>query len=97
MTQVLVQVVTEEDREIGWGSNLAERLDERLDDVRRAVALGAAAVSGSVQEISDVPGWRLGEVVAKFGVTLTAEAGAILTKGSVGATFEVTLTYRREP
>jgi Trypsin-co-occurring domain 1 len=94
--QVLVQVVVEEGREIGWGSNLAERLDERLDDIRRAMVSGARAVSASLDGLPKTEGWKLGEVSASFGVTLTAEAGVVLSKASAGATFDVTLTYRKE-
>ena len=94
--EVLVQVVVADDREIGWGSNIAERLDGRLDDVRQAIASGAKAVADSVPTLASAQGWKLSEVSAAFGVTLTAEAGALLSKASAGATFEVTVIYRRD-
>jgi hypothetical protein len=37
-------------------------------------------------------GWRLGEVSALFGITLTAETGMIVTTASTGAAFEVSVT-----
>ena len=94
---VLVQVVeVEEGREIGWGSNLAEQLEERLEDVRTAITAGAKAIADSLGGLPAAHGWRLGEVSASFGVTLSAEAGiAILSKASAGATFEVTVTYQQ--
>jgi hypothetical protein len=82
-------------REIGWGTNVAEQLESRLDDIRRAIASGTMAVAGSLDSLHSVPDWRLDNVSASFGVTLTAEAGALLTKAAAGATFEVTVTYKR--
>lgn len=95
--RVLVQVVpVDEGREIGWGSNVAEQLGDRAEDIRRAIAVGAETVADSLAGLPGTEGWRLGEVSASFGVTLTAESGVILSKASAGATFEVTLTYQRE-
>jgi hypothetical protein len=93
---VLVQVeALEAGREIAFGANLAEQLGDRLDDIRRAIRSGTKAVADSVGDLPDARGWRLGEVSASFGVTLTAEAGVILSKASAGATFEVTVKYER--
>jgi hypothetical protein len=50
-----------------------------------------------IQVVPGVQGWRLDNVSASFGVTLTAEAGALLSKASAGATFDVTVTYKRAP
>jgi hypothetical protein len=96
---VLVQVVpgAAAGREIGWGTNVAERLDSRLDDIRRAIASGATAVAESLGTLPGATGWQLDNVTASFGITLTAEAGALLSKASAGATFDVTVTYKHEP
>ena len=96
--QVLVQVVpVEQGREIGWGGdNVAEQLENRTEDIRRAIAAGSKAVADSLHGLRGVQGWQLGEVSASFGVTLTAEVGAILSKASAEATFEVTVTYQRD-
>jgi hypothetical protein len=92
----LVQVVpVEADREIGWGSNLAAALEDRLADVREAVVSGARAVADSLPGLPAAEGWRLGEVSGSFGICLTAEGGVILTKASAAATFEVTVTFQR--
>jgi hypothetical protein len=97
--QILVQVVPEVavGREISWGSSAAERLEERLDDVRRAIEAGASAVSKSLGALPAATNWRLEEVSATFGVTLTAEAGVLLSKASAGATFEIAVKYERVP
>ena len=97
--EVLIQVVpgAAAGREIGWGTNVAERLESRLDDIRRAIASGATAVAESLGGLPGAQGWSLDNVSASFGVTLTAEAGALLSKASAGATFDVTVTYKRAP
>jgi hypothetical protein len=94
--EVLIQVVpgAAAGREIGWGTNVAERLESRLEDIRRAIASGATAVAESLGGLPGAQGWRLDNVSASFGVTLTAEAGALLSKASAGATFDVTVTYK---
>jgi hypothetical protein len=95
--KVLVQVVpVDEGREIGWGESTAEQLRNRLEDIRLAVKEGAKAVADSLEGLPDAKGWRLGEVSAKFGVTLTAQAGVILSSASVGATFEVTVLFKHD-
>jgi Trypsin-co-occurring domain 1 len=93
---VLVQVVpVGAGTEIGWGANVAERLTDRLDDLRAAVSTGASAVAASLPELPRAKGWELSKVTASFGVTLTAEAGALLSKMSAGATLDVSVTYQR--
>ena len=96
--KVLVQVVPldEARQQISWGESTAERLHNRLEDIRSAIAEGAKAVADSLEGLPGAKGWRLEEVSASFGVTLTAEAGVILSKASAGATFEVTVLYRRD-
>src|SRR4051812_30151663 len=99
MGEILVQVIpaAQAGEEIGFNrANIAERLDQRLDDVRAAVASGTEAVAASLPGLPDLCGWHIGEVSAAFGIALTAEAGALVTKASVGATFEVTVKFTRE-
>jgi hypothetical protein len=96
--KILVQVVPlEATGEISWGSGVTDQLERRLDDIRGAIAAGAKAVAGSLGSLPAAKGWRLGEVEASFAITLTAEAGVILSKASAGATFEVKVLYTREP
>jgi Trypsin-co-occurring domain 1 len=95
--KVLVQVVPiDEGREIGWGESTAEQLRNRLEDVQLAIKEGAKAVAESLEGLPSAKGWQLGEVSAKFGVTLTAQAGVILSSASAGATFEVTVLFKRD-
>lgn len=96
---VLVQVIPldEERQQIGWGESIAEQLQGRLKDIRNAISEGAKAVADSLEDLPGAKGWQLGEVSAKFGVTLTAETGVILSTASAGATFEVTILFKRDP
>lgn len=94
---VLVEVLADVDdqRQINWGANVAERLEGRIDDIRRAVMNGTAAIAESLPAVPVAEGWRLSEVSASFGVSLTAEAGVIISKAEAGATFEVSVAFKR--
>lgn len=94
---VWVQVVAlDSQRQITWGSDVAQRLQERIGDIREAVTAGAATVASSLRSLDSPAGWELDEVSASFGIALTAEAGVLLTKASGEATFEVSITFRRK-
>ena len=96
--RVFVQVVDMDvaaGREITFGKSLAERLGDRQDDIRGAIEAGSQTVAKSIESLPSPPGWRLGEVSASFGITLTAEAGVIMSKASAGATLEVSVKFTR--
>lgn len=95
---VFIQVVPidEERQQIGWGESTVERLRNRLEDIRNAISEGAKAVADSLEGLPGAKGWQLSEVSANFGVTLTAAAGVILSSASSGATFEVTVLFKRD-
>jgi hypothetical protein len=96
--QVWVQVIDADmaaDREITLSKSLAERLGDRQDDIRAAIGAGSETVAKSLKTLPSPKGWRLGEVSASFGITLTAEAGVIVSKASAAATFEVSVTFTR--
>jgi hypothetical protein len=94
--KVWVQVVPlDSQRQITWGSDVAQRLQERIGDVQNAITTGAATVASSLNSLDAPTGWKLDEICASFGIALTAEAGVLLTKASGEATFEVSVTFRR--
>jgi len=96
-TSVSVQVVPlSEGRQISWGSSRLQSLADRADDIRSSILEGGRAISDALPEIPSAAGWRAKEVSGSFGITLTAEAGVILSKASAEATFEVTVTFERE-
>ncbi|ONI92337.1 hypothetical protein ALI22I_04600 [Saccharothrix sp. ALI-22-I] len=93
---VLVQVVdVQAGREIAWGSNAAARLGDRVDEIRKAIVAGTRAVSAGLSDLSVAEEWEVGEVSATFGITLTAEAGVLLSRAGAEATFEVSVTFQR--
>lgn len=95
---VMIGVVELSDgRTISWAGNRAERLVDRLPDVRAAVSAAVASVGVELAAVPVSPGWQLDEVSAAFAVTLTAEAGVILGKTGGQASFEVTVSLRRQP
>ena len=94
--RVYVQVVpVEAGREIGWGSNLVQQLEERRESIKEAIVAGSSTVAESLAQLRPPTNWEIKEVGASFGITLTAEAGVILSKASAEATFEVTVTFAR--
>jgi hypothetical protein len=96
--QVWVQVMDVDvasGREITFRKNLAEELASREDDIRAAIQAGSTSVANSLKSLKSPEGWGLREVEAKFGITLTAEAGVILTKASAEATLEVSVKFTR--
>ncbi len=95
--QVVVQVVALDDggRQIGWGSNVAETLTSRLEDVRAAIVSGAGAIAEGLPGLPAALGWQVKEVTGTFGLSLAAEAGVIISKASTEATFEVSVTFER--
>jgi hypothetical protein len=51
-------------------------LANRRSEIEGAVALAAEIIQSSASAAPAESGWRVKEVEAKFGLTLTAEAGA---------------------
>jgi hypothetical protein len=96
--RVFVQVIDVDvvaDREITFGRSLAAGLAGWQDDIRGAIEAGSQTVAKSIEALPSPEGWRLRELSASFGITLTAEAGVIVSKASAGATFEVSVKFTR--
>jgi hypothetical protein len=82
-------------RQIGPKSRTTALLKDRHDDIEAAVAEASAVLQASAAKLGDDSPWRIRTMEAKFGLTLTAEAGVILSKVSAEASFEVTITIER--
>jgi hypothetical protein len=82
-------------RQISSAGRATELLLRRADDIKSAVAEISAIVQAGAGNIDEVEGWRVSKLEATFGLTLTAESGVIVAKGSAQAVFEVTLTIDR--
>jgi hypothetical protein len=72
------------DRKITFGKRVAEALGDWRDDIRGAIEVGSQAVAESLKSLLSPEGWRLEEVSASFGITLTAKASVIVSKGLGG-------------
>lgn len=78
-------------------SNVSKRSEEatgdkRLDDVLLRIRKVAEAVSEQLRELSS-SSLAPSETEVEFGVSVTAEAGAVVVKGSAEATFNVRMTW----
>ncbi|TAL03300.1 MAG: hypothetical protein EPO08_04470 [Rhodospirillaceae bacterium] len=63
---------------------------EALDQVSAMIESSCAAF---VDRIGKLPAKKPSEIAIEFGVDVKAEAGIILTKGSLGANFKVSLKW----
>lgn len=70
-------------------------LSERRDEIQAAIREAVDVVRAPLADESATGGWQVSSVEATFGITLSAEAGVILARGSAEASFEVTLTIER--
>lgn len=83
-------------RQIGPKNRTTALLRDRHDDIEAAVSEAAGVLRESVSKLAvETDGWRVKSVEAKFGLTLTAEAGVVLTRASAEASFEVTIAVER--
>lgn len=83
-------------RQIARGVDPAQTLESRTEDVRRGMKAGSTAICEGIGGLAEPDGWALETIEAKFGLTLGAEGSVIVSKASIEACFEVTLTYSRD-
>ncbi|WBB91417.1 CU044_2847 family protein [Verrucosispora sp. WMMC514] len=93
---VLVRVVdVTAGRAIGRAS-VVDKLQDRIAELRAGMLAGARAVSADLDQLPERQHWQVSELSATFGVTLTADAGVVLSRAGAEATFEVTVTFTRK-
>jgi Trypsin-co-occurring domain 1 len=90
-----VQLDPSGSRQIGTKNRTAALLRDRRDDIEAAVREASTIVQESVSKSEDTQGWQVSRLEARFGLTLTAEAGVIVSRASAEASFEVTITVER--
>ena len=83
-------------RQISSRLRATDLLQERRGDIEAAIAEAGSIVQASLREEDPSQNWGVTTIEATFGLTLTAEAGVILSKASAEASFEVTLTLERK-
>jgi hypothetical protein len=82
-------------RQISSRHRTTAMLRDRRGDIEAAVREACEIVQESAAKIDERHGWRVGSLEAKFGLTLAAEAGVIVSRASAEAAFEVTVTIER--
>jgi hypothetical protein len=93
-------IVVEVEEEPGPGTvrasrpgEVAERAQESFESALGSVRSAAEAMLDKLSELSERPD----EVSVKFGVKLSAQAGAFIASTDAKANFVVTLTWARKP
>jgi hypothetical protein len=90
-----VQLESGGTRQISSRRRATALLEERRADIEAAVREACEIVQNSVAKVDPKEGWQLKTLEAKFGLTLVAEAGVIVSRASAEASFEVTVTIER--
>lgn len=99
-SQILVWVQPDPEDEGAVGVPRVEDFGERARDLGQGLGEIASdlreQLDASLEE-GDSGGWGLDEVQLSFSLDLRATAGVLVAKGSAGAGFEATVTWRRRP
>ncbi len=97
-TEVRVETVPLDpsgNRQIGAKRYGTALLRDRKADIEAAVHEAVAIMQESAANSADAPGWHVRSLEAKFGITLTGEAGVLVSRASVEASFEITISIER--
>lgn len=82
-------------RQIGIKSRSTTPLSERTEEIEEAILQASSMIQTAAAKAVDSGDWRVTTLEAKFGLTLAAEAGVIVSKASAEASFEVKITVER--
>lgn len=82
-------------RQISGTSRSTTPLSERRDEIEEAILQASSLIQNAAAKAADSGDWRVTTLEATFGLTLTVEAGIIVSKASAEASFEVTITVER--
>ncbi|AXK32246.1 hypothetical protein DVA86_05800 [Streptomyces armeniacus] len=79
------------------GTRSSSALGDRAGELEEAIVQASGIAQQSLSQVQRRDGWQVASKEVKFGLTLAAEAGVILSKASAEASFGVTLTVERVP
>jgi hypothetical protein len=79
--------------ELGLASSAEEKVKKARETLEAALAQVTPAVNSVTSKLRDL---SPDDLTIEFGLTLTAEAGAIVAKGSAEVHFKVTLAWSKE-
>ncbi|MEU9174990.1 CU044_2847 family protein [Streptomyces sp. NPDC048420] len=82
-------------RQIAARTRSTSALGERAAEMQEAIVQASTIAQQSLAQVPERDGWQVTSMDVTFGLTLAAEAGVILSKASMEASFEVTLTVER--
>lgn len=82
-------------RQIASRTRTTALLQDRRADIEAAVSEATAIIQDSAAKMENKAAWQVKSIEAKFGLTLAAEAGVILSRMSAEASIEVTVTIER--
>ncbi|MBK3580124.1 hypothetical protein JHN63_41320 [Streptomyces sp. MBT65] len=91
VVKVEVREVDEGIQQVARPGQVVARASRSLGDMLRSVRPVAETFVGSFRDIAQPPD----EIALAFGVTLTAEADALITSTAAAANFSVSLVWRR--
>lgn len=81
-------------RPVSGGKALDQELSKRAGDIEAAIREATAIASRSLVEPTG--GFSVSSLEVTFGVSLSAEAGVIVSKASIEASLEVTVSIERK-
>jgi NTP-dependent ternary system trypsin peptidase co-occuring protein len=82
-------------RQIATRSRPTALLAERRLEIQQAISETIVVVRAPLANSEPDDHWYVAEISATFGITLSAEAGVIITRAAAEASFEVTITLKR--
>lgn len=97
MTEIKVEVVSQDTGEVAFGPKRLPDFRERAAELGDALNDVAAALRGRLHELGgkDDDGWDLDAVSLTFSIDLQADAGVIVARASTKAGFQAALTWKR--
>ena len=94
VTVEIVDLRLGESRQIAPKGRIAGELRDRSDDIEAAIRETTAILARSIDE-PEAATWSVSRVEAKFGLTLTTEAGVFISKVGAEASFEISIEINR--
>lgn len=83
-------------RQIGARERATELLSDRRSDIQDAILEASQMISSSAEKLNDMRGWSVKTIEASFSLTLTGEAGILISKASAEAALEITISIDRD-
>jgi hypothetical protein len=97
MTDIKVQVVSQDTGEVAFGPTRLPNFAERASELGDSLNEIAARLRERLRELgkSEADGWDLDEVNLSFSLDLQADAGVIVARASSKAGFQAAMSWKR--